>query len=105
MAKKRSRKRARKTKVDRQARRMKVLTDQGFEPTVIRGSKQAKVLASYTSAVGYFLRTGDSERLDEFEGLEIAGRSLITDPQKLIVLARAGELDLHELYVHPDQSQ
>src|SRR5262249_12114010 len=104
-AKKKSQKRTRRTKVDRQTRRMRVLTGRGFEPTVVRGSRQAKALARYTSAVGHFLRTGDSERLNEFEGLEIAGRSLVTNPEKLVELAQAGELDLHELYVHPDQSR
>lgn len=84
---------------------MRILTASGFEPAVIRGSKQALILARYTSAVGHFFRTGEYDRLAEFQGVEISGQQLVTDPETLTELAQAGELSLHELYVHPEQSR
>ena len=90
---------------DRQTRNLRMLTELGFEPTAIRGSRQASRLARYTNAVGHFYRTGDVERLREFSGQKINGRALITDPEVLTELAQAGELELQELYVHPRQSQ
>jgi len=84
---------------------MQAPTKHGFEPTRVRGSKQAKLLARYTSAVGYFLRTGKADRLLLFEGLEIGHRPLITDPETLVELAQAGSLTLDELYVHPGPSR
>ena len=84
---------------------MRIVTEQGFEPTVVRGSAQAQTLARYTSAVGHFLRTGESERLAEFEDREVNGYPLITDTESLTKLAQAGALELEELYVHPEQSR
>jgi hypothetical protein len=84
---------------------MQVPTGHGYEPTNVRGAKQAKILARYTSAVGHFLRTGETDRLAEFMEQRIAGRSLITDPEILTELAQAGLLELDELYVHPGQSR
>jgi len=63
------------------------------------------MLGRYTSAVGHFLRTGEPDHLAEFEGEEINGLPLVTDPDILIELAQAGELSLDELYVHPEQSR
>ena len=83
---------------------MRILRERGFEPETIRGSKQASLLGRYTNAVGHFYRTGDVERLREFEGQEINGRPLITDREVLTELAQAG-LQLDELYVHPGESK
>jgi len=84
---------------------MKIPTEHGYEPNVVRGSNEAKILARYTSAVGHFLRTGESDRLAEFEGREISSHPLITDPETLTELAQAGALELDELYVHPEQAR
>jgi hypothetical protein len=50
------------------------------------------------AAVGKFLRTGETEDLDEFEGQSIAGHRLITDPHELTELAEAGTLQLDSIY-------
>ena len=56
------------------------------------------------SAVGKYLRTGDSDVLDEFEGQSIAGHPLITDPDVLNSLAQAGALQLDSIYALPESS-
>jgi len=48
-------------------------------PVSIRGSRQASLLGKYMVAVGKYLRTGDADALEEFEGRSIAGHRLITD--------------------------
>jgi hypothetical protein len=83
---------------------MRIVTEGGFEPIVVRGSRQASKLARYTSSVGHFLRTGERDRLAEFAGEEINGVPLVTNPDTLIELAQAGSLQLEELYVHPGES-
>jgi hypothetical protein len=52
---------------------MRVPTPRGFKPITVLGSKRAVILARYTSAVGHFLRTGEADRLTEFEGQKIHG--------------------------------
>jgi len=54
------------------------------------------------SAVGKYLRTGDTDALDVFEGQSIAGHRLITDPYTLSSLAQAGALQLDEIYALPE---
>jgi hypothetical protein len=56
------------------------------------------------SAVGKFLRTGDTRPLTKFKGKTIAGHGLITDPDMLSSLAQAGALQLEEIYAMPEQS-
>jgi len=105
MTKRHSRRSRVTNEADRRERLMQVPTEHGYEPTVVRGSKQAKILARYTSAVGHFLRTGDATRLAEFEGLRISGRPLITAPETLTELGLAGQLSIDELYIHPGESR
>jgi hypothetical protein len=56
------------------------------------------------SSVGKYLRTGDVEGLNEFQGKSIAGHLLITDPDILSSLAQAGALTLDEIYATPEAS-
>jgi len=90
-------------KIDRQLRNMLVPTTQGTTQVVIRGSQQASQLGKYMSAVGKFLRTGDTEPLDEFEGKSISGHALITDTDTLSSLAEQGALQLEDIYA-PESS-
>jgi len=92
------------TKTDRRIRQMLIPTEKGVAPTAIHGSKQASQLGRYMSAVGKYLTTGDSRGLGEFEGLTIAGRQLITDPNVLSSLAQAGALQLDQIYALPESS-
>jgi hypothetical protein len=56
------------------------------------------------SAVSKYLRTGDVNGLAEFEGQSVADHVLITDPDLLSSLARAGALTLDEIYAVPEAS-
>lgn len=93
--------RTRPTKNDRRTRRMLVPTALGTSPVRVRGSKQASLLGKYMSAVGQYLRTGDTEALKEFGGKSVSGNPLITDPQTLTALAQAGSLQLDQIYALP----
>ncbi|MGO9404238.1 MAG: hypothetical protein ACLPVW_12300 [Terriglobales bacterium] len=92
------------TKADRRRRDMLIPTALGTSPVVVRGSKQASQLGRYMAAVGKYLRTGDSDSLDEFRGKSIGGHLLITDPDTLGSLAQAGALQLDEIYALPESS-
>lgn len=49
-------------------------------------------------AVGRFLRTGDAEWLKPFVGKRVAGVELLTDPERLQILADADLVKLDALY-------
>jgi hypothetical protein len=91
-------------KADRRRRRMLIPTTRGAIPVTIHGSKQASQLGRYMSAVGNYLRSGNTDALEEFEGRRLAGHRLITDPDTLSSLARAGALQLDEIYALPESS-
>jgi hypothetical protein len=95
---------AKPTKADRRRRHMLMPTSLGTMPVVIQGSKQASQLGRYMSAVGKYLRTGDTDALADFEGKSISGHLLITDPDTLGSLAQAGALTLDEIYALPESS-
>jgi hypothetical protein len=98
------RKRGRPTKADRRRRDMLIPTALGTSRVVVRGSRQASILGRYMSVVGRYLRTGNSEGLDDFEEKSIGGQVLITDPETLTALAQAGSLTLDEIYALPESS-
>lgn len=92
------------TRADRQVREMLIPTSRGTTPVSIRGSEQASLLGRYMASVGKYLRTGDSEALEEFEGRSIAGHRLITDLDTLNSIAEAGALELDSIYALPEAS-
>jgi hypothetical protein len=51
----------RAAKNDRLSRKMLSATEFGMEPITVHGSRQASQLGKYLSAVGQYLRTGDSK--------------------------------------------
>jgi len=77
---------------------------QGVSPVKVRGSRQASLLGRYMSAVGQYLRTGETKGLAKFKGKSIAGQRLITDQQTLTSLAQAGSIQLDSIYAVPDSS-
>jgi hypothetical protein len=83
---------------------MLIPTAMGTVPVVIRGSRQATLLGRYMSAVGQYLRSGNTQALSEFEGRSIDEHDLITDPEVLNVLAEAGSLQLEGIYAVPESS-
>ncbi|HTS07860.1 MAG TPA: hypothetical protein VMP68_19965 [Candidatus Eisenbacteria bacterium] len=94
----------RPTKADKRKRYMLVPTVLGNTPATVRGSKEASQLGRYMSAVGRYLRTGETRGLAKFKRKSIAGHVLITDPDILSSLAEAGALTLDEIYATPEAS-
>ena len=86
---------------------MQLLDDKGRRPGVVRGSKAASLLGRYNSALSKFLSAtgeygGDESLLRPFRGKRVGGVELLTDPEKLFDLARAGELSFgDDLYSAP----
>ena len=83
---------------------MLIPTEQGASPVGVRGSREATLLGRYMSAVGKYLRTGETDALEEFAGQSIAGHPLITDSEQLSSLAQAGALQLDQIYALPESS-
>jgi hypothetical protein len=92
------------TQADRRRREMLLPTSAGPTPIVIHGSKQASQLGLYMASVGKYLRTGETDALQQFAGKSLAGHPLITDPEQLSALAQAGALQLDAIYALPESS-
>jgi hypothetical protein len=79
-------------------RDLNVLAFDGYEPVVVRSSKQAHLAAEHLVAVGRYLRTGDAEWLKPFIGKHVGGVELLTDQDRIQVLADADLVKLDGLY-------
>lgn len=90
------------TKGDRFRRDIQLPTATGPITVQVYGSKNAENISKYLNAVGHYLRTGDQAKLRPFRGKTItAGKQrikLVTDPDKLSLLAEADVLHLDQLY-------
>jgi hypothetical protein len=86
------------TSGDTLRRDLNVLAFNGYEPAVVRSSKQAHLASEHLVAVGRFLRTGDAEWLKPFVGKRVGGIELLTDPDRLQILADADLVKLDALY-------
>jgi hypothetical protein len=88
------------TKTDRFSIRMMILTEQGPIFDVVRSSIERTRLSRYDVALRKWrgAEDGAEQELAEFEGLTVGGHVLITDPDLLIRLEEAGQLDFDELY-------
>jgi hypothetical protein len=81
---------------------MRNISKDGMELVTVIGAKQASKLARYINSVTAFIRKGETERLHEFDGQSISGKTLITDEALLTSLAHAGALDFSTLYASPE---
>jgi hypothetical protein len=79
---------------------MTIRTDKGPVFTVVRSSAERILLARYEVALRRWRAAEDhAEReLLKFKGKKVAGYVLITDPDVLIRLEEAGQLDFDNLY-------
>lgn len=78
--------------------RMRILTDQGVIDTLVIDEDTASLIGSYWNAVAHYLYTGDTDRLEEFEGQRINLHRLLTDPDQIDEWARRGDLELDSIY-------
>jgi hypothetical protein len=88
------------TKSDRLAEKMAVLTEQGPVFAVVRSSIERTRLSRYNTALRKWRAAEDGalQELLAFEGQTVAGYVLITDPDVLIRLEEAGQLDFDAFY-------
>jgi hypothetical protein len=88
------------TKSDRLPEKVMVLTEQGPIFTVVRSSIERTRLSRYYIALRKWraAEDGAAEELSKFEGLKVAGHVLITDPDTLIRLEEAEQLDFDAFY-------
>ena len=89
---------------DPYSERVQILTDVGAFDVNARGSRQRE-LAGRHRAVWMKVLPGDlpPSALEEFRGKKVGGRDLLSDPDRLFILAEAGVLNqLDALYVSPE---
>jgi hypothetical protein len=88
------------TKSDRLEAVMNVPTEDGLQPTLVKGFRERSRLGRYDNALRRF-RGGERGALADllsFKGQKVGGRQLITDPNILMTLDEAGVLDFDEIY-------
>jgi hypothetical protein len=91
--------RYRATRGDTLRRDINVLGYDGYEPVVVYSSKQVHFASQHLIAVARYLRpSGDPELLKPFIGKRVGGVELLTDPDRLGVLADADLVKLDGLY-------
>jgi hypothetical protein len=88
------------TKSDRLPEKMMILTEQGPIFAVVRSSIERTRLSRYNVALRKWraAEDGADQELLAFKGQTVAGRVLITDPDTLIRLEEAGQLDFDAFY-------
>jgi hypothetical protein len=88
------------TKSDRLGASMTVLTAQGPTTVIVSGSVERTRLARYDIALRRWRadEDGADKELMAFQGQTVGGHVLITDPDLLIQLEEAGQLDFDTLY-------
>jgi hypothetical protein len=88
------------SKSDTLRARMRILTPQGPVFDIVRGLRERTRLGRYEIALRKFRagEDGAEEELQAFKGQTVAGHVLITDPDLLIQLEEAGQLDFDTLY-------
>lgn len=86
------------TRADTLRRDLSVLGSDGYQPVIVRSSKQAHLASEHLIAVSRFLKTGDTEWLKPFVGKRVGSVELLTDPDQLGILADADLVKLDALY-------
>jgi hypothetical protein len=82
----------------RNRREINILGFDGYVPVAVHSSKPAKLASRHLIAVGRFLRTGEGELLKPFVGKRVGGVELLTDSDRLRILAEADLVKLDALY-------
>lgn len=79
---------------------MEVLTARGREAVIVRNSRERKLLHEYEVALRMFRAAEDGAEVElkKFEGKTIGGHVLITDPNLLIQLEEADQIDAETFY-------
>jgi hypothetical protein len=86
------------TSRDTLRRDLNVLSYDGYVPVTVRSSKQSQLASQHLIGVGRFLRNGDMQWLKPFIGRRVGGVELLTNPDRLQILADADLVKLDALY-------
>lgn len=78
--------------------RMRILTRVGVRDVDLPEFSDRSIVGGHWNAVQNFLYTGETDELERYRGVQVAGRPLLTDPDKIERLARIGDLDFEEIY-------
>jgi hypothetical protein len=81
---------------------MYILTAGGVVETLVLTDAEASTIGSYWNAVRWYLFTGDTSRLDNFDGAAINAQPLLTDPDLIDRWDAVGELEIDSIYVTGD---
>ena len=80
--------------------RMRILSPDGVVEANLPDPDERSTVGRHWSAVGYYTDNGYTDRLEEFEGVEVGeGIRLETDSDSIDGWWFAGELDFLEVYV------
>ena len=80
--------------------RMRILSTGGIVEADLSDPGHRSNVGGHWSAIGYYTDNGFTDRLEEFEGVEVGeGIRLETDPDAIDGWWFAGELDFLEVYV------
>lgn len=85
-------------KGDRLYRRMAVYGPDGRIDVDVRGSRAASLVGAHFNAVGRYLATGDERVLKPFRSKTVGGIELLTDPNRIELLAARRDLDIDDIY-------
>lgn len=78
--------------------RMRLLTEEGPEFHDVPDEEERSIISGYWAAIRHYVGTGEDDRLSDFEGVQIADRTLLTDTDQIDYWGRAGELDFEDIY-------
>ena len=80
--------------------RMRILSPDGVVEANLPDPDERSAVGGHWSAIGYYTDNGFTDRLEEFEGVEVGeGIRLETDPNSIDGWWVAGEFDFLEVYV------
>jgi hypothetical protein len=77
---------------------MRILTQAGVEDVELETFAERSEVGSFWNAVQRFLYTGETDELDRYRDVRVAGRLLLTDPDEIERLAMIGDLDVDDIY-------
>jgi hypothetical protein len=87
---------------DRLTRHLRFLDEEGQIIVKVQSSRTASTVAEYWAGVDHYLKSGDAQRLERFQGKSLrAGKAqlpFITDLSILDRIASAGEVTFEDLY-------
>lgn len=77
---------------------MRLITAEGIQAVPIADPHERSIVGGHANAVAQFLATGETKPLAPYEGVSLAGRRLLTDPDAIEAWAAQSELEFEDVY-------